>query len=60
MQSFDRFMILDLDDDFATTMDSILSEIEAADPSDLRELEPSDDWDDSACTEPPVEDGDYF
>lgn len=47
-------------DDFATTIESILAEIEAADPSDLRELEPGEDWDDGACTEPPEEDGDYF
>lgn len=42
----------DLDDDFATT-------IEADDPSDMRELEPGDDWDDGAITEPPEEDGGY-
>ncbi|KQS91050.1 hypothetical protein ASG42_11200 [Rhizobium sp. Leaf391] len=51
----------EFDDNFAATIDSIMAEIEAADPSDLRELtEPSDDWDDSTCTEPPEEDGDYY
>ena len=66
MQSFIYFGVTrpsfeyELPDNFATTMDSIMAEIEAADPSDLRELEPIDDWDDGACTEPPEEDGDYF
>lgn len=60
IQSFDRLMVLDLDDNLAATIDSIMAEIDAADPSDLREMEPSEDWDDGACTEPPEEDGDYF
>jgi len=46
----------ELPDDFAFTMDSVMEEIEATDPSDLRKLEPSDDWDDGGCTEPPEED----